>query len=366
MKFSFGLITTLVSVALCGIVHAAPAPLCDATNNLCADIAARDVTDSVMVDDLVARARKSSGVNKAATSKNILAVQKAQGQGPKKAQDKKAANAKIQQKASATVANKVQAFRNKAKAGGAPLSQINAQADKLRSKEKSRVLSQARIDRKAAKTQEWAAKKKTPHGKVATQAAAAARRRERKRTGAPSPPNQVKLAKNVKMTKQEKSNVQNRFQAAREKFSKTQGMPTRGQTVTVGSNSANGRAVRQAVFNSYLHQKNRIGHNRANQQPKTFMNSRYSTTHGEANLRGTRPLPRNGKKFQEFPVINKSPNGWTGNGKVGALRAVTYKQGGQRRVAVIGHDSSRGGNNNDHYLATREVESFKFDMEDFE
>ncbi|KAJ2921463.1 hypothetical protein H1R20_g15629, partial [Candolleomyces eurysporus] len=351
MKFSFGLITTLLSVALCGIVHAAPAPLCDATNSLCADIATRDVTDSVMVDDLVARARKSSGVNKAATSKNILAVQKAQGQGPKKAQDKKAANAKIQQKASATVANKVQAFRNKEKAGGAPLSQINAQADKLRSKEKSRVLSQAQIDRKAAKTQEWAAKKKTPHGKVATQAAAAARRRERKRTGAPSPPNQVKLAKNVKMTKQEKSNVKNRFQAAREKFSKTQ-------------DSANGRAVRQAVFNSYLHQKNRIGHNRANQQPKTFMNSRYSTTHGEANLRGTRPLPRNGKKFQEFPVINKSPNGWTGNGKVGALRAVTYKQGGQRRVAVIGHDPSRGGNNNDHYLATREVESF--DMEDFE
>ncbi|RXW20976.1 hypothetical protein EST38_g4881 [Candolleomyces aberdarensis] len=351
MKFSFGMITTLASVALCGIVHAAPAPLCDATNGLCADIAARDVAESVTVDDLVARARKSSGVNKAATSKNVAAVQKAQGQGPKKAQDKKAANAKIQQKASGTVANKVKAFRSEAKAGGAPLRQINAQADKLRSKEQGRVLSQARTDRKAAKTKEWAAKKKTPLGKVFTQAAAAARRRDRKRTGAPSPANQVKLAKNVKLTKQEKNNVKNRFQAGREKFSKTQ-------------DSANGRAVRQAVFNNYLHQKNRIGHNRANQQPKPFDNARYSGTHGEANLRGTRPLPRNGKKFQEFPVINNSPNGWTGNGKVGALRAVTYKQGGQRRVAVIGHDSSRGGNSNDHYLATREAQSF--DMEDFE
>ena len=47
MKFSLGLITTLVSVALCGLVHAAPTPLCD---GLCADVATRDVADSMMVD----------------------------------------------------------------------------------------------------------------------------------------------------------------------------------------------------------------------------------------------------------------------------------------------------------------------------
>ena len=50
MKLSFGLITTLISVALCAVVHAAPAPLCDRTNGLRGDIAARDVADSMMVD----------------------------------------------------------------------------------------------------------------------------------------------------------------------------------------------------------------------------------------------------------------------------------------------------------------------------
>ncbi|RXW13835.1 hypothetical protein EST38_g12020 [Candolleomyces aberdarensis] len=355
MKFSFGLITTLISVALCGIVRAAPAPLFDGTNGLCADIAARDVADPVMTDDLVARARKSSGVNKAATSKKIVAVQMAQGQRRLKAEKKKDVNDLIQQRASRTVETKAQAFRSQANKGVTPNHQINAQADKIRSQEKSRVLGQARIDRKAAKTQEWAAKKKTPQGKIATQNDAASRRQVRKQTGAPSPSNQVKLAKNVKLTKQEKNNIKNRFQAARHKFSQTQGIPTRGQTVTVGSKlqgQADGRAARQAVFNNYLHQKTPIGRHADSRHPKSFKNARYSGTHGNANLRGTRPLPQNGKKLREFPLIRGSPKGWTGGKNVGPLRAVTYKQGGQRRAAVIGHDLDRGGDHNDHYLAT--------------
>lgn len=433
MKFSFGLITTLASVALCGIVHAAPAPLCDRTNGLCADIAARDVADSMMADDLVARAQNkkaanakvqrqaapkvekkvkafqnqakkgvatpgqvnaqankirkqeksrvatqarkdnkaaktkawAGAANKATTSKNIQNVQKAQGQRQKKVQDKKKANVKIQDKARGRVEAKVKAFRNQAKKGVASTGQINAQADKLRKQEKSRVATQARKDNKAAKTQAWAAKKKTPQQKVATQAAAAARRKERQRTGAPSPANQAKLAKNVRPTKQEKQNVKDRFQAARQKFSQTQGMPTRGQTATVGQNSANGRAVRQSVFNSYLHQKNPIGRN-DNRLPKPFGNRPYSATHGNPNLRNTPPLPQGGRSFKEFPVINNSPNGWTGSGNVGALRTVTYKQGGQRHAAVIGHNTNAGGNHEDHYVATvtRDLESS--DMEDFE
>jgi hypothetical protein len=99
-------------------------------------------------------------------------------------------------------------------------------------------------------------------------------------------------------------------------------------------------------------------------QPKDFENRPYSATHGDTNLRGKRPLPADGKNFKEYPVINKSPNGWTGSGDVGALRAVTYEQGGKRRAAVIGHDPSRGGDHSDHYVATREVEGF--DMEDSE
>ncbi|KAJ2912455.1 hypothetical protein MD484_g7957, partial [Candolleomyces efflorescens] len=428
MKFSFHLIT-LVSVALCGIVHAAPAPLCDRTNGLCGDIAARDVADSMMADDLVARAAKkaanakiqrqaapkverkvkaftkqanktpapaakvkaqanklrqsekgrvatqarkdnkaakkqawAAAGNRATTTKNIQAVQKKQGQKPQKKAAKQAANNKIQQKAAAGINTKVKNWREKEKAAGGYMPRVNILADKMRGKEKERALTQARKDRKADRGKQWGAKANSPAQKAATKAAAAGRRQERQRNGAPSPANQAKLAKNVKPTKQEKKNVKDRFQAARQKYGQTQGMPGRGQTATVGPNSASGREVRNSVFNSYLHQKNPIGMQRL---PKKFNNDPYSPTHGT--LANQRPLPATARKLKEYPVIKGSPNGWTGNGPVGALRTVTYKNGGRRNAAVIGHDTSpaRGGNADDHYVATvtRELES---DMEDFE
>jgi hypothetical protein len=101
-------------------------------------------------------------------------------------------------------------------------------------------------------------------------------------------------------------------------------------------------------------------------QPKTFNNAPYAATHGT--LANQRPLPQTARKLKEYPVIKGSPNGWTGNGQVGALRTITYKNGGQRHAAVIGHDTSpaRGGDERDHYVATvtRDLESS--DMEEFE
>jgi hypothetical protein len=100
-------------------------------------------------------------------------------------------------------------------------------------------------------------------------------------------------------------------------------------------------------------------------QPKNFNNRPYAADHGDAGLAGKKALPQNGK---EYPIIDNSPNGWTGQGAVGALRAVTYKQGGKRKLSVVGHDTSRGGDANDHYTATvtpatRELD---LDFEDFE
>lgn len=431
MKFSFHLITTLVSVALCGIVHAAPAPLCDRTNGLCADIAARDVADSIMADDLVARApakkaanakiqrqaapkverkvkafqkqankgsaspakvnaqanklrqsekgrvatqaRKDNkaakkqawagAANRATTTENIQAVQKKQGEKPMKKAAKKKANNKIQQKAAAGIDQKVKDWREKEKKAGGYMPRVNILADRMRGKEKERALTQARKDRKTERGNQWAAKKNTPAQKATTKANAAARRQDRQRTGAPSPANQAKLAKNVKPTKQEKKNVKDRFQAARQKYGQTQGMPARGQTATVGTNSASGREVRNSVFNSYLHQKNPIGTQRL---PKKFNNDPYSATHGT--LANQRPLPQTAKQLKEYPVIKNSPNGWTGNGKVGALRTITYKNGGQRHAAVVGHDTNpaRGGTADDHYVATVTRDLEFSDMEDFE
>jgi hypothetical protein len=150
---------------------------------------------------------------------------------------KKDANNKIQQKAAASIKQKVQDYRAKEKATGGYMPRVNILADRMRGKEKERALTQARKDRKTERGNQWAAKKKAPADKAATKTAAAGRRQDRQRTGAPSPANQAKLAKNVKPTKQEKKNVKDRFQAARQKYGQTQGMPARGQTATVGTST---------------------------------------------------------------------------------------------------------------------------------
>ncbi|KAJ2923549.1 hypothetical protein H1R20_g13542, partial [Candolleomyces eurysporus] len=108
---------------------------------------------------------------------------------------------------------------------------------------------------------------------------------------------------------------------------------------------ANGRAIRQAAFDTYLHSKTPISRDAGNKQPKQFKKTSYDKAHKDAWLRGKKPLLQNGK---EYPIRNKDPNGFTGQGSVGALRTVTDKQGDKSHVKVVGHDASRGTDSNEH------------------
>jgi hypothetical protein len=348
MKFTLSFVA-LVSTALFAAVHAAPVPLCN--GELCSQVAAREVID-VNFDDLVTRApakpssKKSSGSQKGNISQGILNVQKKQGQKPQTQHKKTAANNKLIQKKSADINSKVQIFRKKAE-GKLEKTQINKKSDKLRNAEKSRVISQNRKDTKAARTAQWNSKKNSPAQKTTNKAAQTARRADRKAKGLPSPANQVSTK--TKISKQQKHNVRQRFVAAKEKLKKmekTGTVPGRKDTLSVGPHTTDGRAVRQSAFNNLLHSKTPVGRNPINKQPKMFNNRPYAKGHKDATLANKKAIPQNGK---EYPIINNSPNGWTGQGGVGALRTVIYKQGGQRKLAVVGHDPKRGGDANDHY-----------------
>lgn len=353
MKFTLSFVA-LVSTALFAAVHAAPAPLCN--GELCSQVAAREVID-VTFDDLVIRApakpspKKSSGSQKGNISQGILNVQKKQGQKQRTQQQKTAANNKLIQNKSADIKSKVQNFRMDKKAEGRLSdAQINRKSDKLRNAEKSRVISQNRKDTKAARTAQWNSKKNSPAQKTTNKAAQTARRADRKANGLPSPANRVSTK--TKVSKQQKHNVGQRFVAAKEKLEKmknTGTVPGRKDTVSVGPHKTDGRAVRQSAFNNLLHSKTPVGRNPINRQPKMFNNRPYAKDHKDATLANKKAIPQNGK---EYPIINKSPNGWTGQGSVGALRTLIYKQGGQRKLAVVGHDPKRGGDANDHYTAT--------------
>ncbi|RXW13655.1 hypothetical protein EST38_g12197 [Candolleomyces aberdarensis] len=392
MKFSISFVA-LVSTALFAVVHAAPAPLCN--GELCSDVAAREVID-VTFDDLAVRAKgkakaaapakgaakssaaapkkKSSGSQKGNISQGILDVQKKQGQKQRTKLQKASNNAKLVQKKTGDIKKTVDDFRTAEKANGKLNSaQLNAKSDKLRNAEKSRVISNNRKDTKTAKTAQYASKKNTPAQKTAKKVAQTARRADRKAKGLPSPANQASTKNRV--SKEQKNNVKQRFRAANDKLRKTEGVPGRKDTVSVGSHKTDGRAVRQSAFNSYLHSKTPVGNSpflisdcsdiSTFRQPKNFNNRPYASTHKDAKLANQKAIPQSGK---EYPIIDKNPNGWTGQGAVGALRTVTYKQGGKRKLAVVGHDTSRGGDANDHYKATvspgkRELD---LDFEDFE
>lgn len=377
MKFSISFVA-LVSTALFAVVHAAPAPMCN--GELCSEVAARDLSD-VAFDDLAVRAskakapatkakapatkapakasKKSSGSQKANISQGILNAQKKQGNRVEAQKKKTANNKKHVQQNGAKIKADVNAARDKAKGKGKPLTP--AQVEKKKTGAASRVISQKQKENKQAKKDKWTAAKKTPEQKKDKKAAQTARRADRKKTGTPAPANAVSTKQ--KVSKQQKHAVKQRFQSAKDKLGKTQGLPGRKDTITVGKEKTDGRAVRQAAFNTHLHSKTPIGRNPINKQPKQFNNRPYDKAHKDASLRGKKPLPQNGK---EYPIKNNSPNGYTGQGSVGALRTVTYKQGGKNHVKVLGHDASRGTDPNDHYVGTVKREFDLYFEEDFE
>ncbi|KAJ2935937.1 hypothetical protein H1R20_g1157, partial [Candolleomyces eurysporus] len=67
-------------------------------------------------------------------------------------------------------------------------------------------------------------------------------------------------------------------------------------------------------------------------------------------------------RCSKYSIKNDSPNGFTGQDSVGALRTVTYKQGGKNHVKVAGHDPSRGTDPTDHYVDTVTKREFNFDL----
>ncbi|KAJ2922444.1 hypothetical protein H1R20_g14648, partial [Candolleomyces eurysporus] len=355
MKFSVSFLA-LLSTALFAIVRAALAPMCN--GELCSEVAARDLSDAAAFDDLVIRASKaetpatkapaqfskrSSGSQKANIAQGILDAQRKQGSRWEARKRKEATNKRFFQQNGAKI-----------------------KVEKMRDAAKTRLItpirSQERKARKQVKVDHLAAAKKTPEQKKDKKAAQTARRADRKKTGTPAPANAVSTKQ--KVSKQQKHAVKQRFQSAKNKLGKTQGLPGRKSTITVGEEITNGRAVRQAAFNTYLHSKTPISRDAGNKQPKQFKNIPYDKAHKDVSLRGKKPLPQNGK---EYPIRNKGPNGFTGQGSVGALRTVTYKQGGKNHVKVVGHDASRGTDPNDHYVGT--VTKREFDLyfeEDFE
>ena len=88
-------------------------------------------------------------------------------------------------------------------------------------------------------------------------------------------------------------------------------------------------------------------------QPKTFRNDPYSASHPDASIRGKQPIDNpTGARLQEYPVKPQG-QGWVGTGSVGAHRVITSSEGGHDTFhGVIGHDKTRGGDKDDHYLAT--------------
>jgi len=333
MKLSLSFVG-LMSAVLFVAVHAAPTPACG--SDLCAQVNTRSL-DGLEYEDLVYRT-KSSGSNKVAISDGIKAAQKQQAANIAKDTRKTNSNKKVMDKAVGKAAAPIKKFREDEKAKGTPLDKINKGTDRLRNQVKGKAVADAQAAAKQARTEKWAAAKGKPN---------------------PNPG-----APNSRPTKEMRHNVKQRFQAAKTALGNTKDVPKRTDSFSVGKDKADGKAVRQAAFNTHLHSKTPIGRNADNTQPKPFNNRPYAASHPDPALAGKKPLAQNGK---EYPIKNNSPNGWTGSGPVGAMRTVTTKEKGQKRVNVIGHDASRGGDKDDHYVATKTSRSlFDYDLEDLE
>ncbi|KAF8159672.1 hypothetical protein B0H34DRAFT_413223 [Crassisporium funariophilum] len=246
-------------------------------------------------------------------------------------------------------------------AGYLALSQVDCKVvDTNIKKATERAKSQARKKAKADRTEFW--KSKMPSNdaeRKSRQAAKKAKKEANRIAGIPkglavTPP--TKSKPKFKLSKQDKKDVSKALCDAAEKMDKTQNVPGRKDTYTVGTSSWSGKDVRKAIMNTYVHSPYPIGP-KYRETPKQFRNDPYVPNHNDASLRGQRPLnaPQvNGAPpiFFEYP-ITKTPAGWQGTkGSPGTGRAITYHNGVNDVFhGVIGHDDSRGGVTGDHYLA---------------
>jgi len=156
----------------------------------------------------------------------------------------------------------------------------------------------------------------------------------------------------TKLNDAEKDQVRGALKGAAQRMKNTANIPHNKDEFTVGGHTSTGKEVRKAVMNSHLHDAVPIGRG-DNKLPKEFRNDPYSPSHGDASLRGKHPIDNpTGAKLKEFPVT-KQVQGWIGSGAVGPHRVITSNKDGHDTFhGVVGHDTSRSGDKDDHYLAT--------------
>lgn len=297
---------SVLLAAACLTLSASAAPLSGSV-----DLSARDAEAPSLVRRVL---------NTAKLSQHVVATQK--GQAHKKTT--KAAEKKKQNTKTTGGVAKVRAPDHKT--AGKSSSERKVLHQKANDKAKSQAITHAQKTAKADRTAKWAAAKG-------------------KKGPAPGP-------KKTKLDKHEKGQVKGALKDAAHRMKTTANIPHNKDKFTVGGHTSTGKDVRKAVMNSHLHGPAPVGRG-DNKLPKEFRNDPYSPTHGDASLRGKRPINNpTGAKLHEYPAT-KQGQGWTGSGSVGPHRVITSKTGGKDTFhGVIGHDTSRGGDKDDHYLAT--------------
>jgi hypothetical protein len=298
---------SILLAAACLTLSASAAPLAQS-----ADLSARDTEAPGLV-------RRVLDAHK--LSEHVVAVQKGQAykQTTKQAEKKKV-NAKVM-----GAAPKVKAPESKtAGKSSAERKVLHQQAN---DKAKAQAISSAQKQGKADRAKKWADAKGKPGA-------------------APKPPR-------TKLDAGEKAQVKGALRDAATRMHNTANIPHNKDTFSVGGYTTTGKEVRKAVMNSHLHDPVPVGRG-TNKNPKEFRNDPYGPSHGDASLRGQHPINNpTGAKLNEYPVT-KQGQGWTGSGAVGPTRVITSNHGGVDTFhGVIGHDLTRGGDKDDHYLATK-------------
>ncbi|RDB21873.1 hypothetical protein Hypma_010998 [Hypsizygus marmoreus] len=257
-------------------------------------------------------------------SPKVIAVQKTQGQKQAQAKRKSAANTKMLGRVDVPP-----------KAKGLTGEEGKKAEDKRKLtilQDKSKAMRTKQTDRKAAAAAKWEAQKLTPDEKA-----------------------QKPSTKPPKMSPADRQQVKDALSGAAGRMKNTANIPQRKDQFTVGTNTYTGTEVRKAVMNSNLHEARPAGQ-AANRNPKAFRNDPYGGSHPDTKLAGKRPIPGNPAGLKEFPVIKGGLTGYNGGGSVGPGRVITSSTNGQDTFhGVIAHDPSRGGANEDHYLATKKA-----------
>jgi hypothetical protein len=300
---------SIVLAAACLTLSVSAAPLSQSD-----DLSARDTA-------VPALARRA--LNALKLSEHVVGVLKGQAQKQTvKQAEKKKLNAKVM-----GAAPKVKAPESKT--AGKSSSERKVLHQQANDKAKAQAITSAQKQGKVDRAKKWADAK----GKA----------------GSASKPPRTKLDHG------EKAQVKGALRDAASRMQHTANIPHNKDTFSVGGHTTTGKEVRKAVMNSHLHEPVPVGRG-TNKQPKEFRNDPYGPSHGDASLRGQRPIPNpTGAKLNEYPVT-KQGQGWTGSGAVGPTRVITSHDGGKDTFhGVIGHDLNRGGDKDDHYLATHKV-----------